>query len=55
MQWFSDPRDADDAIRMHYEAMTPQQRLDEMVELLNKWGKWNERRLARVARIIKIP
>jgi hypothetical protein len=52
--WFNGPEEADAADKAHYAAMTPQQRLDEMVELLNRWGGWNERRLERVARFIEI-
>ena len=53
--WYDDPDEADAAVREHYENMTPQERLDEMVEMLNRWGKWNERRIVRVAQIIEIP
>ena len=51
--WYDDPDAAEDDVREHYRQMTPQQRLDEMVGLLNRVGKWNERRLTRVARLIK--
>ena len=51
--WYDDPDVAETDVGEHYRRMTPQQRLDEMVELLNRVGKWNERRLTRVARLIK--
>jgi hypothetical protein len=53
IRWYDDPDVAEADIREHYRCMTPQARLDEMVELLNLVGKWNERRLTRVARLIK--
>ena len=51
--WYENPEDADADLCDHYRKMTSQQRLDEMVELLNRVGKWNERRLTRTARLIK--
>jgi hypothetical protein len=53
--WFDSPADADAADRTHYAEMTPQERLNEMVELLDRWGNWHERRLDRVARIVDVP
>ena len=53
--WFDSPEEAEEADRLHYANMTPQERLDEMVALLNRWGKWNERRLERVARFVELP
>lgn len=53
--WFDSPEKAEEALRKHYRSMTPQKRLDEMVELLNRWGGWNERRLERVARFVELP
>gem|GEM_PF-6140718 len=55
VQWFSDPAEADAQVYRHYSSMTPQQRLDEMAELLNRYANWNERRLTRVARIVTVP
>lgn len=49
---FDNPAEAEEAVRLHYASMTPQQRLDEMVAMLNRWGKWNERGLERVARFV---
>lgn len=54
-QVFDDPQKADEQISDYYRSLTPQQRLDEMVQLLNRWGQWNERRLERVATIIEVP
>jgi hypothetical protein len=53
--WYEDPSDAERDDRAYYAALTPQQRLDAMVDLLNRWGKWNERRLKRVARFVEVP
>lgn len=53
--WYDDPEVAEADIIEHYRKLTPQQRLDEMMELLNKFGGWNERRLERVAQFIEIP
>jgi len=49
------PEEADAADREHYAKMTPQERLDEMIELLNKWGHWNERRLERIVQVLDVP
>jgi predicted Fe-S protein YdhL (DUF1289 family) len=53
--WFDSPEAAEEADRLRYASLTPQERLDEMVALLNRWGKWNERRLERVARFVEVP
>ena len=52
--WYENPDAAEADVREHYRRMTPQERLDEMVGLLNRVGKWNERRLTRVARLIEL-
>jgi hypothetical protein len=54
VQWFSDPPEADEQDRARYAAMTPQQRMDEMCGLLNRWGKWIERRLEKVVEILEL-
>jgi len=51
--WYDDSDVARADVQEHYRNMTPQARLDEMVDLLNRVGKWSERRLTRVARLIK--
>ena len=53
--WFDGPEEAEAADRAYYASLTPQQRLDVMVELCNRWGKWNEGRLTRVAQIFEVP
>jgi hypothetical protein len=53
--WIGSPEEAEDALREHYRNMTPQQRLDEMAALLDRWGGWSERRLERVAQFFTIP
>jgi hypothetical protein len=55
LTWFDSPEEAEEAVRQHYRQMTPKQRMDEMVELLNRWGKWNERRLERIYQVIDVP
>jgi len=40
--WFDSPEEVEEADRRHYANMTPHERMDEMVSLLNRWGKWNE-------------
>ena len=52
--YFDSLEEAERAVDEHYAAMTPQQRLDEMIEMLNRWGHWHERRLERVARFVEI-
>jgi hypothetical protein len=55
VEWFSDLRDADEAVKKHYESMTPEERLDELAELIERWGHWNDGELQRVARFIELP
>jgi hypothetical protein len=55
IEWFDSPDEASDRLDRYYETLTPQQRLDEMIALLNNWGKWKERRLERVAQFIQLP
>lgn len=49
------PEDAEEMVWKHYSQMLPQERLDELVLLLNNWGKWHERRLERTAQVLTIP
>lgn len=51
---FDDPEQAERELDLHYAAMTPDDRLREMVDLLNRWGGWNERRLERVAHFVDV-
>lgn len=51
---FDDPEEAERDLDRHYAAMTPDERLREMSELLNRWGGWHERRLERVARFVDV-
>jgi len=53
--WFDTPEAAEEADRIHYANLTPQQRLDELVILLNEVGKWNERKLVRTAQVLDVP
>ena len=53
--WFETPEDADQADILHYSRMTSQEKLDEMVRLLNEFGKWNEQRLNRIVRFVEVP
>lgn len=39
----------------YWKAMTPQERLDAMMELCEAWGGQDERRLERTYRIVTIP
>lgn len=52
---FSDMEEAERDDREFYGSMTPQERLDYLVDLLNRWGKLNERRLERVIEIVENP
>ena len=51
--WFDSPAESDEAIDRHYASLTGQERLDEMVEFLNRWGGWHERRLVRTAEVLE--
>ncbi len=51
---FDDPEEAERELDRHYAALTPDERMREMCELLNRWGGWNERRLQRVARFVDV-
>jgi len=53
--WFDSPEAADEADGVHYASLSPQERLDEMVKLLNEVGKWNEQRLIRTAQLLEVP
>jgi hypothetical protein len=55
MEWFSDPREADEQDRARERALTPQQRLDEMLDLLVRWGHVRERAFERVLEIVELP
>jgi hypothetical protein len=52
---YTDPETADRELYRHYASMTPQERLDELAGLLDRWCKWNERPCTRVARILTVP
>jgi hypothetical protein len=53
--WIGTPEEAEELDRARYAAMTPQERLNAMIELNNRWGKWNERRLERIFEFIEVP
>ncbi len=53
--WFDTPEAAEEADVAHYANMSPQERLDEMLKLLNEVGHWNERRLVRTAQLLEVP
>jgi hypothetical protein len=53
MEWFSDPRLADEQDRAILRAMTPQQRLDAMLDLMTRWGHVRERAFERVLEIVE--
>lgn len=53
--WFDSPEAAEREVDAYYASLTPQERLDEMVRLLNEVGHWNERRLERVVEFIEVP
>lgn len=48
LTWFDDPSEADRLDRAELDAMTPQQRLDLLIDMLRRWGKTDERRFERV-------
>ena len=54
IEWFSDPQEADEKDRSMYRAMTPQQRLDAMLDLLTRWGHVRERPFERVLEIVEL-
>jgi len=54
MEWFSDPQEADEKDRARLAAMTPQLRLDEMLELMTRWGHVHERPFERVLEIVEL-
>jgi hypothetical protein len=55
MEWFNDPRDADAQDLARERALTPQQRLDEMLSLMIRWGHVRERAFERVLEIVEVP
>jgi hypothetical protein len=53
MEWFTDPRQADEQDRAMYRAMTPQDRLDAMLDLMTRWGHVRERAFKRVLEVVE--
>jgi hypothetical protein len=53
--WFDSPEAADQVDTRYYLGLSPQQKLDHLINLLNEVGRWNEQRLVRTAEFVEIP
>jgi hypothetical protein len=54
MEWFDDPREADELDRARLRAMSPQERYDLFLDLLDRWGHVREREFVRVLEIVEL-
>ena len=55
IEMFSDPDEADRRDRAYYQSLTPQQRVDMLLEICRVWGKTDQRPFERTIEVIQIP
>lgn len=55
LEWFNDPEEADAKDRAFLRSLSPQDRLDLLLDLLRRWAKTDERGFERVIEFAQPP